>query len=317
MVERISVKLRYADDDHRQLLRSGLKADFKSRRTKIGTRKFVEDILIPTVERNIERIVVEGDQRFRPNFAPLFDNHKLTQHFLSDNFEGRKFNDNLLRIVDAYLQITVRGFDAVVQSRDTADEVGMVLGEFLRDETALKDRYKLALSQQALLGIYRYGEVDTHRYHINDARYLAMFSGRNPDYISLIDINAQNLTAGPRRVERLKVYSGFCIPGEDFSPILMRTLCFRRRHVGLLYTPGSLIDASGGPLDELTYEVFTTEKEALSSKKTSEKYGSAAFAKALDIHYGPKKRRTLTKLSKGAELNEIERRFELFRREMV
>lgn len=312
----IDIKSRYLDDDYRDLIRTTMKFEFD--RQEAGTRKFLKEKVFPTIQNNLNRIRVDGKEEFRPHFNPLFDDHKVFNHFTSEKYQKRRFNDNLLRIADAFLQITVPYFNKLRLDRELADSAGMTLGAFLRDEALLKDRYQLSLSQQALIGIYQYQEVDSHQYRIGEDRFLAMFAGKHPDYISLVDVclaakKEQNKTPD----EALKAYIGFCIPGVKFSPAIMRTACFRRRQFGLLYTPGSLIDAVGGALDEITYEVFTTDTSTFGSKFTKEKYGDSSFAKALDIHYGPKKRRQIERLAQGQKLDEVSERIELIQRNMI
>lgn len=312
----IDIKSRYLEDDYRDLVRTTMKFEFD--RQEAGTRKFLKEKVFPTIQNNLNRIRVDGKEEFRPHFNPLFDDHKVFNHFTSAKYQKRRFNDNLLRIADAFLQITVPYFNKLRLDRELADSAGMTLGAFLRDEALLKDRYQLSLSQRALIGIYQYQEVDSHQYRIGEDRFLAMFAGKHPDYISLVDVclaakKEKNKTSD----EALKAYIGFCIPGVKFSPVIMRTACFRRRQFGLLYTPGSLIDAVGGALDEITYEVFTTDASTLGSKYTKEKYGDSSFTKALDIHYGPKKRRKIEKLPQGQKLDEVSKRIEFIRRNVL
>ena len=315
----ITVRQKYLDEDYRDLLRTMAKFEYSTvkSRTGISTQKYAENVVIHTIEQSFELIKVEGRDTFEPDYDQIYSNRKLFSDFLGDRYPRRRFNDNLLQIVDAFLQIAVPRFQLIISEREVTDRVGNLLGAFLRDASSVSDRYQAALIQQKLLGIYKYQEVDSHQYRIGEDRFLAMFAGKNPDYIDLLDINAKIKARDSLQRERLKTYTGFCIPGIKFSPVLMRTTCFRRRQLGLLYTPGSLIDAVGGALDEITYEVFTTDGSAFGSKFTAEKYGDSSFAKALDIHYGPKKRRQLKKLIAKTELQDAAERIEFIRRNML
>ncbi len=73
----------------------------------------------------------------------------------------------------------------------------------------------------------------------------------------------------------------------------MRTLCFRRRQLGLLYSVGALIDKSGGALDDLEFETFSAERDVAGIASSAKKYGTADFANALAIHYGTRRRQPL------------------------
>ena len=86
--------------------------------------------------------------------------------------------------------------------------------------------------------------------------------------------------------------------------------------MGLLYAAGSLIDQSGGVLEELEYETFTAERDDVGLAESQNHYGKSDFAQALAIHYGPRKRRALTKLDRGMQ-DKITKRFVILRRNML
>ena len=180
----------------------------------------------------------------------------------------------------------------------------------------LSSRMNLAINNQRIIGVYKYEDVDTHHNPTDETRYLALLSGINPDYVLLLDAPIDIPLFTRNMSEKLKIASGFCIPGDNFSLVVMRTLCFRRRQLGSLYSAGSLIDDSGGVLDELEYETFTAERDDVGLAQSQEQYGKTDFAKALAIHYGPRKRRALTKLS-GGEKEKITKRFDVLRRNML
>lgn len=314
--KKIVVQNHYSNDDYKFMLRTTMRSVFAEQKAPVGIRKYLEEVIEPVIVIHSERIVLENGIPVFPNVPPLIENHKTFWYYLSDDplYRDRKFNENLYRVVDAFLQLSAPLFNAMIAARNNSDAVGHIFGEFLRDETAHYDRARLALSQQSILGIYRYEEVDTHQVSVEQDRYLCLLAGKNPDYVTLIDAPFDFEHFGVlNRSEKLKILSGFCIPGETFSPVIMRTLCFRLRQIGLLYTPGNLIDAHGGALDELTYEVFTTDKASMESLASKKKYGDPLFASVLNIHYGPKKRQTLTKLPDGDEKSKIINRIEKLR----
>lgn len=316
---KIIVQYEYDDPDYRILLRREMQQhviEQNKKQKKSAERFFWENVVskIVGVLDNISRI---DGAPFEPDFdVDLGSRWKLADYLRVDAASSREFKDGLIAIVDAYLQIVMPGFDAPFKLAARTDETGMMFGAYLRDESALSSRMNLALNKQRIIGIYKYDDVDTHLNLIGETRYLALLSGNNPDYVHLIDAPVDMPVFARNMSEKLKIASGFCIPGDNFSLVVMRTLCFRRRQLGLLYAAGSLIDQSGGVLDELEYETFTAERDDVGLAESQNRYGKSDFAQALAIHYGPRKRRALTKLDRGLQ-DEITKRFDILRRNML
>ena len=310
----------YDDPDYRVLLRKKMQQHVAEvlRKQRKGAERFFWENVVGQVVGALDRTTYDDGAAFEPDFQESFGSRwKLADYLRVGSDITRDFGDDLNAVVDAYLQIVLPGFDAPYKHSARSDETGMMFGAYLRDESALNTRVNLELNKQRIIGVYRYDDVDTHLNLTGETRYLALLTGFNPDYVNLIDAPVDFPAFLKHRSEKLKIASGFCIPGEEFSLVVMKTLCFRRRQLGLLYSAGSLINESGGMLDEVEFETFTAARDDRGLSESTNKYGTAEFAQALAIHYGPKRRRALTKLSNGPERNKIITRFDMLRRSML
>ena len=193
----------------------------------------------------------EDGKPFAPSYDQLESDLRQITDFVGKSYSERKGYTFLLPILDAFMQIQIPGFDAAFKNQSNSDAVGLAFGEFLRDEISHKNRGQLAVSHQKILGIYTYDEVDTYQATIDQKRVLALISGKNIDYLLVVDAPMASLTGSKfgRHDRSLGLLTGFCIPGEAFSPVLLRTPTFRVRQIGLLYAPGHLIETYGGALD--------------------------------------------------------------------
>lgn len=319
--KKIVVQRSYSDPDYRWILRQSVQDHYWSLNSAKKTRStgdFFGEILSGKVAQNLDRIFWDNGEQFEPDFEETnTDRSRLNDFVRIGKSPNRRFSDGFLALIDAYLQITLPWFDASYRHALRSDEMGMMFGAFLKDESALESRFQLELNKQRVVGVYEYDEADTHLNLTGDTRYLALVAGENPDYINLLDASVDFSPYLKNRAEKLKISSGFCIPGEEFSLVVMKTLCFRRRQIGLLYSVGSLVDKTGGVLDEIEFETFSAENDPVGLAASTERYGSVAFAEALKIHYGTRKRQPLRKLPKGSQREAIIKRFELLKRNML
>lgn len=289
------------------------------RKKTLGAAKFFAEIVMPVVERSSSKFVFEDGELYAPNLALIEgDDTKLKDFLRAGKFEDRVFSDELYRVAEAWLHLEAPGFDLGFDTRRRMEEAGILLGAFLRDEHAAYDRYDLALSKQRLLGVYRYNSLDTHYAATGEMRLFALLSSGHSDYLQLLDAPETSLYHEDEKYnEASEVYFGFCVPGREFSPVLMKSHTDGFRQIGILYTPGQLVDMSGGVLDAMQYEIFTTQKRHLGSHSArGTSAGDRLFKKALDLHYGPKKRLQLDRLD-AATAQALGEKFEVFLGDML
>lgn len=278
-----------------------------------GRSPYYFKVIKPLLKEALGNMRFDDGKSFDPQFDQLEKDLKQLTDFVGESYSERKGYAFLLPILDAFMQIQIPGFDAAFKNQSNSDAVGLVFGEFLRDEISHENRSQLAVSHQKILGIYIYDEVDTYQATVDQKRVLALISGKNIDYLQVIDAPFASLTGSKfgRHDRSLDLLTGFCIPGEAFSPVLLRTPTFRIRQIGLLYAPGHLIGTHGGALDELSFEVFSTDASALGSVQADGKYGSdSLLSDALNIYFGPKLRRKLEKMPDSTLKSKISKRIE-------
>ena len=298
----------YESAEHREFIRDAFRVE--CRRHGGSNSSYFWRVVVPILTENKARFRMPGVAHVEFNFDQFENNRKLLSHFLGiadKEKRPRRFGDGIVRVFDAFLQLKSPGFDAAFRNLGVADKVGEQLGFFLRDPSALKDRARQALNVQSVVGLYEYDEVDTHLRHSGFTRVVAFLSGASIDYLKVVDFlfNLERDTASDQR-ERLNLVSGFCIPGRGFSPVIMRSETYQTRHLGLLYTPGSLVEMNGGVLDELTYEVFTTDKNDKGRViDIGNEAGTMLLNKALDVHYGPRLRRHLRAITNSKDISRV------------
>ncbi len=308
------------DSERREFIRDAFRIEFNSQSDT--QQRYFKTTIVPLLNQNAHRFSIPGATKVEFEIDAFVNDKNLMRDFLKQKDKGKKprrFGDRLVKVFDAFLQLRIPGYDSAFEKQGAADGVGQILGTYLRDQSALKDRYQQALNVESIFGLYEYDEVDTHHKYSGSTRVLAFLSGKSIDYLKVIDFFMnQNKHEGTGQRERLNIISGFCIPGRSFSPVIMRSETYKTRHLGLLYTPGNLIDMVGGVLDDLTYEVFTTEenkeKVTLPTKSTAH---DELFKKALNIHYGPKLRRNLRVIKEKSYKIDIERKIDLILSDMI
>ena len=181
------------------------------------------------------------------------------------------------------------------------------MGAFLKDDSALDDRHQQSVNAQSIRGIFEYDGVDTHHEEIGEKRIVAFLSGESIDYLKLVDFKFDRAseTFLPKDVDCEPLF-GICIPGEEFSPVILRSDSYRTRQLGLLYTPENLVEINGEMPDELVYEVFTTNKDQLGSNSNADDISTdGLFLQALNLHFGPRLKRDLEPLSNPQEIAKV------------
>lgn len=320
-IRKLVVQIDYDDADYRALIRTAMQTHYwelRSEKKTRGSEAFFDQIVTGRVAAKLGDIYYSDGSEYAPDFERIIvDRTKLNDFLRIGASPNRRFQNDFLALVDAYLQIERPGFDIAYRTAERSGEIGKLFGFYLMDESALLNRANQALNVQRILGIYQYDDVDTHLNLTGESRYLALFAGQTNDYIDLLDVPAPLSDTIIHQASKTKLMSGFCIPGQDFSLVVLKSLCFRQRQIGLLYSAGSLINSSGGVLDDLSFETFTTDKMALGGIKTTERYGDPSFIDALSIHYGPKKRRALERITQNDEFERIKLRIDRIRRRML
>lgn len=303
--ETITVQFRYHDLAHQAFLRNALQVERAVNYGK-GMESYFRDVMRPLVEANEHRILLDTDGS-RPDFdyEQLANNRKMLTDFVGDRDKSksgqRDFNVSFLRLVDAFLQLTRPGINSAFKKTISVDDLGQSLGAFLRDQKSMRNPGQQALNVQKALnvknviGMYEYDEVDTHLEETGVQRVLVFLRGKSIDYLRVVDFIFDTSSDSTfRDHSNLNSVTGFCVPGKEFSPVLMRSTTYGTRHLGMLYTRGDLVEMSGGSLDDLTFELFTTNTSQLgSANKSGASEQTLLFAQALDIHYGPRLRQDL------------------------
>ena len=292
----IIVRKEYTDNRYREYLHQSFKLERSKYRR--GRSKFVPFVMERLVEEHIEEISLDSTEPYQFQKPDFYQDYRDVSSYLAN---GRTPNSEavFLRFIDAFMQLTITGFYAAFLDHQNSDQIGQMLGAYLRDPISADNRYHLASSAQSVEGIYKYEDVDTHQNLNGETRIVAFLPGENIDYLNIIDFHYEpgKLTT-PYSNSKLDLICGFSIPGDKLSPVIMRTSRFRDRQLGLLYTPGNLTEMAGGVLDDFIYEVFTTDLDHQGEKSKSQKYdGDPLIAKALNIHYGPRLRKNLLPLS--------------------
>jgi len=309
----VIVRKNYDDKSYRSFLHDSFRIEYKS--DGRGRTPYYLNVIQKILDENISDIRIDTGEPF--HYPDLHRDFRNISEYVRDHSLVRD-PDDFLRMIDAFLQLKVPGFNDAYQKRQDADDTGMAMGAFLRDPTSVKDRYQLARNKQAVVGTFEYQDIDTFQEYRGAKRIVTFLGGNDRiDYLLMLDFDFEAaLSKNFRRNEYLNLVYGFCIPGEEFSPVVMRTLRHHKRHLGLLYAPGNLIDMAGGVFDELTYEIFTTDKGQQGSKIHADDY-SLDFAKALEIHYGPKLRKHLTKVTDKGVLEQLSERISYIEMELL
>ncbi len=292
----IIVKRSYDEhDDYRKLLWSTFKQVYEEQHR--GRKPFFEDVMMPLVRDNAAFIRLDDGTGYPSPIPAIGKERKIITDYVSEG-EARSFDSAFLRFIDAFLQLYRPTFATTSGWGASLDEIGAALGEFLPDPavtTAASGQRRLLERGQIISGLYEYPEIDTFQRHHGVRRCVAFQTGTSFHYLLTFDFRFDiSEEAVPFKKRNLDIFYGFCLPGRDFSPVLMRSAAEGERLTGLLYAPGALVDLSGPAFDELTLEVFTTDK-AHQGSRNGQTAGDA-WAKTLEIHYGPRLRRFLTRV---------------------
>jgi hypothetical protein len=93
-------------------------------------------------------------------------------------------------------------------------------------------------------------------------RFLAVFSTQTRSFLLVMDffwdVEQTVVRLGD---EELDLHFGFMIPGRKLSPVILRSLTFRERQAGLIYSERHLYEFENFPPDELVLDIMTTESE--------------------------------------------------------
>lgn len=304
----VVVRETYDDEFYREFLWNAFTVEYRKGSVRRRRSPFVEKEFWPLLEEHAGRIHIDNGEKYEFDVSVLYADYKRITQYVNNPPQRIKAPE-FLRCIDAFLQLRIPGFNSDFMPYRNTDAVGLALGEFLRDPRLAKMRSSLDERAKSLLGIYKYREVDTLQRHHGVERCVAFVAGKNADYVLMLDFlcdaaKAKNVILHGRHPEKaVDLFQGFCIPGQDFSPVFMRSAYDRERLSGLLYAPRALVDLSDPAFNELTLEVFTTRKEHQGSRH--DKTSDPALAKALEIYHGPRLRRFLKRVDGKREVKAL------------
>ena len=317
----IVVQRRYLDQALLTQMRLTFKIAFdrfrQSSKKGRGRRPFFSNEISPAILDHLDRIKYSdgASAELHDKLDAVFRNDKLITDFIGKNYTDRVVFTPLYPVVDAYLQIKSPGFGTIFRSKFSTHNAGTVMSGFLGEREYQINPYSRALKEKDLVGIYEYEDVDTHEASDGSKRILALIASAGQDFLSAVDIPVR-ATIGPldRRNTSSDLLAGFCIPGNEFSPILMRTACFRFSNVGFLYTAGDLIDRKGQFLHSLTYEVLTNNRDDFG---ISYREKDDLVSQAIGIYFGPKVRRHLSSVTDAERYRKIREKIDKIQMDML
>lgn len=268
-----------------------------------------------TLDNNRDRIKADYSDKYIFDYPALDASRRLLDTFRKDGGTATNFKPVALRMFDAYVQLKSPRFKQMLQARDDLDKMGEIVGFFLRDPKVGTLDYHLAKASEKLLHFFAYDNVDNVGSYDNTTRFLCLFAGETSDYLFALDfafvegdiVFLRDEHPMDKKDEKLRLYYGFCAPGEDYSPIIMRSYCLRERLAGVLYSKSALIDLNSEALDKITYEVFSTDKSfhGLATGQKKDKTDPAnLLQKAVMIAKGLRIGRHLEKIEINSELHQ-------------
>jgi len=271
---------------------------------------FVREVLAPTLNHNLERFFDEFGHK--QNGAVAVDVGKDDKHILRYiAAEGQYSHLPTIQKLHAYLLIKHCRKAARLDPERATDAIGEVFGVFLRDPRLYQARYELALDAQRILGLYSYHLNGSVGAGSSEQRFLAFLSGATPDYIFCLDFYLRESELA-QEDEYLRLQYGFCVPGREFSPLILKTHKHHERLAGLVYSPNALLDFESDLLRALTMDVFTTDRSQF-KEEASDKYLDAARR----IVDGPRIQVTLEKCKNASLIRRLEDKIARFRREYL
>lgn len=284
-------------------------------RSNLSGRAFYWNEMARTFEEYGECISLEDDPHYVFDYS--VDGEQRSIRDFIKCFNTRKFGDSIFRIFEAYVLLKTPKFETMVNAQDNLNKMGEIVGYFLRDPQVEEFSYMLAQAGQKLLHFFSYDNVDTLGTYDETTRYICLFAGDTTDYLFALDFAFIEQDIAPLHDEQLRLYYGFCAPGEDFSPVVMRSHCLSERLAGLIYSKSSLIDLHTAALRGLTFEVFTTDKSfhglQILDRKPPASGRDDAVRKAMQLAKGIKIGRDLSAIEHGSkEYQMLNRRVKQF-----
>lgn len=271
---------------------------------------FIATDLRPALKEGIGHFYDEND-RLLDHAIALRDNpaeRKALERYLEA--KGQVSNELLVQRFHAFLHERRPDRAANLDPNRATDTIGKIFGIFLRDPTLHQAPYELAVEGQRILGLYQYDAKDIGGQAIGDTRYLAFLAGATPDYLFCADFyfRQHQIVQGD---EHLRLQYGFCVPGNEFSPLILRTHKHRERVAGLLYTPNALSDFKSDVLKDLRMDVFTTDKSQFGAS-----YGDHLDA-AIRVWNGPRIQVVLKRVENARNIRMLNERIAQLRREYL
>lgn len=267
-------------------------------RSLLGRRRFIV-LLESEIEKNLYRIELENDPDYEFEWPAADESRRFITEFVNKG-DKRVINITTFRYFDAFVQITFPKFRSALKGKDDLDSMGEIVGHFLRDPNVGEVKYLQEQAKQNILHFFEYDNVDTIGTHDETVRYLCLFVGRTPDYLFALDFafRTDNVVfLGDD--EKLRLFYGFCAPGENFSPLVMRSYCLRERLAGILYNKSTLVDLDGEKLRQLQFDVFTTDR-AFHGQPTAQYDQHDVVRRALIAQKGAKLGRPLNRVPKNS-----------------
>lgn len=326
---KIAVQYEY-DADYRHLLWKAFKEDYVG--SDCGQKPFYYREMRPRIDPMIKNIEMENapDDKYEFRYPDLYAGYKLISDYVREggieedvnqttNKKPRNFSAEKIRLFDAYMKIKHPVIATTFSpSRDT-DATGFVFGEFLTDVAVRKRLYEMEVTLQSLIGIYEYQEETTGAARTGINRYLALFRGDTEGYLLVMDFSWSLSDKVVHLVdEHLRLYYGFCIPGRNFSPIILRSLDQRERQVGMMYGKDALVDFSAPTLEQVFLQTYTTDIDHFPDKPGDDQSSKTKlFQEVLRLKEGPVLNRTMFRVKNSNEYNAIAKRIRKIKRDRL
>lgn len=322
------ITLYHYDTEYLQLLWNAVRTDYD--RTNLRRELYFEREIKLRIDAHVKNIKVEGHDEISFIYPDLHDECRLISHYLRNGGmlenearnkkKPRKFSILLLRMFDAYMKIKYPVIATTFSPNRDTDATGLVFGEFLTDVAVRKRLYEMEVTLQSLIGIYEYQEETTATFRTGIDRYLALFQGNTQGYLLVMDFSWSLSDKIVHLVdEHLRLYYGFCIPGQKFSPIILRSLDQRERQVGMMYGKDALVDFSAPTLEQIYLQTYTTDSEHFPDKSDGDQSKETKlFQEVLRLKEGPILNRTMFRVKKKSnEYKAIAKRIERIKRDRL
>lgn len=291
----------YSSDD-REALRRGMKSYKHANTPPFKVRGLGRDIISGDIDlllsRSTRRIFVSGPSPEQWNMPAIY-NGRWIDRFIDNETTNPEIDR--LQLIDAFLQLQDEHKILMLQKRADPDIVGSSLASFLGNPDLAVKPYERALLIQKLEGYYEYTNVDNIGGADKTKRYLRLWIPGKSTYMKAIDLGMNTETQqAPQRI-----FTGFCIPGIDFSPIVMRSLATSDTLSGMLYSPAKLIGIETEGLNALRFDIFTSSKSFFAP--FLEDRFENAVSQVRQAQRGPRVARTLIKIKSDKLIIELDR----------